>query len=134
MTKGGVIKLGDFGASKRFESDSVVSGLKGTPHWMAPEVIKGTQMTTGWMKADVWSIGCTVVEMLTGKLPYAEYENPMTAMYHIANGQKPPLKINGDDIKDISDDFKTRESNWNESDPESMNLICPQVYDRVLNR
>ncbi len=31
----------------------------GTPQWMAPEVIKGTQMTTGWMKADVWSLGCT---------------------------------------------------------------------------
>lgn len=35
----GVVKLADFGASKRFESQSIVSGLKGTPHWMAPEVI-----------------------------------------------------------------------------------------------
>lgn len=59
---------------------------------MAPEVIKGTQMTTGWMKADVWSLGCTVVELLTGSLPFAEYENPMTAMYHIANGKTPPLR------------------------------------------
>jgi hypothetical protein len=58
---------------------------------MAPEVIKGTQMTSGWMKADVWSLGCTVVEMLTGNLPFAEYENPMTAMYHIASGKSPPL-------------------------------------------
>jgi len=88
----GVVKLADFGASKRFESDSIVSGLKGTPHWMAPEVIKGTQMTTGWMKADVWSLGCTVVEMFTAKVPYAEYENPMTAMYKIASGEIPALK------------------------------------------
>ncbi len=102
LTKGGVIKLGDFGASKRFESDSVVSGLKGTPHWMAPEVIKGTQMTTGWIKSDVWSVGCTVVEMLTGTLPYAEYENPMTAMYHIANGQQPPL---GTETENVSQDL-----------------------------
>ena len=91
LTKDGVVKLADFGASKKFESDSVVSGLKGTPHWMAPEVIKGTHMTTGWIKADVWSMGCTVVEMLTGKLPFSEYDNPMTAMYHIANGEQPPL-------------------------------------------
>lgn len=38
LARGNVIKLADFGASKRFESESVVSGLKGTPHWMAPEV------------------------------------------------------------------------------------------------
>ena len=78
-------------ASKRYDTASVVSGLKGTPQWMAPEVIKGTQLTSGWMKADVWSLGCTVVEMLTGNIPYAEFENPMTAMYHIANGKTPPL-------------------------------------------
>lgn len=93
LTKGDKLKLADFGASKRFESDSVVSGLKGTPHWMAPEVIKGTQMTTGWIKSDVWSVGCTVVEMMTAALPFAVYDNPMTAMYHIANGEQPPLNI-----------------------------------------
>ncbi len=38
ISDSGMIKLADFGASKRFESDSIVSGLKGTPHWMAPEV------------------------------------------------------------------------------------------------
>mmetsp|Transcript_5045 Transcript_5045/g.7708 ORF Transcript_5045/g.7708 Transcript_5045/m.7708 type:complete len:769 (-) Transcript_5045:242-2548(-) len=92
LTHKGEPKLADFGASKRFDTASIVSGLKGTPHWMAPEVIKGTQMTTGWMKADVWSLGCTVVEMLTGDLPFSEFENPMTAMYHIANGMSPPLR------------------------------------------
>jgi serine/threonine protein kinase len=92
LAQGNTIKLADFGASKKFDSISVVSGLKGTPHWMAPEVIRGTQMTNGWMKADVWSLGCTVVELLTGKVPFADYENPMTAMYHIANGKAPPIK------------------------------------------
>ena len=58
---------------------------------MAPEVIKGTQLAEGWKKADVWSIGCTLVEMLSGQIPYSCYDNPMTAMYHIANGQIPPI-------------------------------------------
>eukprot|EP01035_Chromulina_nebulosa_P030569 gene30569-40622_t len=98
LTIKGNVKLADFGASKRFESDSIVSGLKGTPHWMAPEVIKGTQMTTGWMKADVWSLGCTVVEMFTGKVPYAEYENPMTAMYKIASGEIPSISSRRDPL------------------------------------
>jgi serine/threonine protein kinase len=93
LTQKGVVKLADFGSSKRFESESLVSGLKGTPNWMAPEVIKGTQMTSGWLKADVWSVGCTMVEMLTSKMPFAEYDNPMTAMYHIANGKAPNLDV-----------------------------------------
>lgn len=91
LTSGGVLKLADFGASKKIETESLVSGLKGTPHWMAPEVIKGTQMSTGWMKADVWSLGCTLVEILSASLPFSEYDNPMTAMYQIASGKIPPL-------------------------------------------
>ena len=55
-------------------------------------MIKGTQMTTGWLKADVWSLGCTVVEMVTGNLPYSYYDNPMTAMYHIASGEVPSFR------------------------------------------
>jgi serine/threonine protein kinase len=38
LLSSGSVKLADFGASKKFESESIVSGLKGTPHWMAPEV------------------------------------------------------------------------------------------------
>lgn len=91
LTQKGVVKLADFGASKRFESESLVSGLKGTPNWMAPEVIKGVTMTAGWMKADVWSLGCTIVEMLSADMPFSEYDNPMTAMYHIANGKPPSV-------------------------------------------
>jgi serine/threonine protein kinase len=87
----GHCKLADFGASKRVEAHSVVSGLKGTPHWMAPEVIKGLQTPQGWPKADVWSVGCTAVEMLTGRAPWPQYPNPMAAMYRIASGEAPPL-------------------------------------------
>ena len=58
-------------------------------------------MTTGWLKADVWSLGCTVVEMVTGNLPYSYYDNPMTAMYHIANGDMPSFR----DLS-VSDELK----------------------------
>lgn len=43
------------------------------------------------MLADMWSLGCTAAEMLTGQLPFAEFANPMTAMYRIASGETPRL-------------------------------------------
>ena len=84
------LMLADFGASKRLTSASLVSGLKGTPHWMAPEVIRAQQTTSGWIQADVWSVGCTVLEMATGKQPWSQFPNPMTAMFHIAGGKSKP--------------------------------------------
>lgn len=37
-------------------------------------------------KSDVWSLGCTVIEMATGKAPWNEFTNPITAMVTIGNG------------------------------------------------
>lgn len=88
----GNVKLGDFGASKRLQIITSATGLKsvvGTPHWMAPEVINGEGYGR---KADVWSVGCTVVEMLTGKPPFPNYE-PMAAMFQIATSKHPKYEL-----------------------------------------
>ena len=84
VTNDGTIKLADFGASKRLSSQSSTGGVKGTPLWMAPEVIKEQQTERGWKRADVCSVGCTIIEMASGKPPWSQYSNPVTAMYHIA--------------------------------------------------
>jgi serine/threonine protein kinase len=44
-------------------------------------------------KSDIWSVGCTVLEMATGKLPWAEkdFENYMTAIYEIGNSDQIPF-------------------------------------------
>lgn len=86
------MKLADFGTSKRTTQESVVSGIKGTPHWMAPEVIRA-EPSLDWLLADVWSVGCTVVEMLTGSRPWPEMSNVIAAMFHISKGQSPPLNM-----------------------------------------
>lgn len=85
------IKLGDFGAFKELGSVSLVKGLKGTPHWMAPEVIREQQMSEdGWIKADIWSLGCAILEMLTSHSPWQQYSNPLTAMYQIVSSNNTP--------------------------------------------
>ena len=79
----GNCKLADFGISKFSESLRSLSGAKtdcGTPYWMSPETIKNVKY--GW-KSDIWSFGCTVLEMLNGKPPYSEISNRITVMFKI---------------------------------------------------
>jgi serine/threonine protein kinase len=79
----GNVKLADFGASKRLHTIRSGFGLKsvhGTPYWMAPEVIKGDDPYT--FKADIWSVGATVVEMFKCHPPWFEFE-PTAAMFKI---------------------------------------------------
>ncbi len=55
----------------------------GTTQWMAPEVIRGECSFGDLFKADVWSVGYTVIEMLTGRTPWADIANPVAVMYVI---------------------------------------------------
>jgi hypothetical protein len=87
----GVVKLADFGASKQLQNVMSATGdlhsLKGTPYWMAPEVIK---QTGHGRQADIWSVGCTVIEMLTGKPPWVQFNTQVSALFHIASSKDPP--------------------------------------------
>ncbi|KAH8075018.1 protein kinase [Aureococcus anophagefferens] len=76
VSNDGSVKLADFGASKRMAAPSNLNG--------GGAVIKAAPKSQGWRKADVWSVGCTVIEMSTGRPPWSQYSNPVTAMYHIA--------------------------------------------------
>ena len=93
VTKGGGGDGGGDGGDdgNHTAAEQPTGGAKGTPLWMAPEVIKeNMSLTKGWRKADVWSFGCTVIEMATSRPPWSQYSNPVTAMYHIACVDAPP--------------------------------------------
>uniref|UniRef100_F6SQ87 Mitogen-activated protein kinase kinase kinase 19 n=1 Tax=Callithrix jacchus TaxID=9483 RepID=F6SQ87_CALJA len=82
----GIIKLIDFGCAKHLAwaglngtHSDMLKSMHGTPYWMAPEVIN----ESGYgRKSDIWSIGCTVFEMATGKPPLASMDR-MAAMFYI---------------------------------------------------
>ncbi|ORC88773.1 putative protein kinase, putative,serine/threonine-protein kinase [Trypanosoma theileri] len=89
------IKLVDFGAARRL-SDAVAQSrtVIGTPYWMAPEVVDVTGEGEGYSyKADVWSVGCTVAEMITGKPPWPSKVNAPAAIMMIAQATNGPTEI-----------------------------------------
>ncbi|NWS08155.1 M3K19 kinase, partial [Motacilla alba] len=82
----GVIKLIDFGCARRLAWASLsgtrgelLRSVHGTPYWMAPEVINDSGYGR---KSDIWSVGCTVFEMATGKPPLASMDR-VAAMFYI---------------------------------------------------
>uniref|UniRef100_V5E690 Protein kinase n=2 Tax=Kalmanozyma brasiliensis (strain GHG001) TaxID=1365824 RepID=V5E690_KALBG len=99
-TKNGNVKLSDFGVSlnlvavqKAKKNDAI-----GTPNWMAPEVIELKGVTTA---ADIWSLGCVIIELLTGKPPYWDML-AMSAMFRIVEDDCPPIpETFSEDLRDM---------------------------------
>ncbi|KAI0579083.1 SPS1 Serine/threonine protein kinase [Pyrenophora tritici-repentis] len=85
-TKEGLVKLADFGVATK-QSGLDQSSVVGTPYWMAPEVIELSGATTS---SDIWSLGCTVIELIEGKPPYHKLQ-PMQALFRIVNDEHPPI-------------------------------------------
>ncbi|XP_044475170.1 mitogen-activated protein kinase kinase kinase 5-like isoform X2 [Mangifera indica] len=71
----GVVKLADFGMAKHLTGLSYELSLKGSPYWMAPEVMQAVMQKDAHsnlaLAVDIWSLGCTVIEMLTSRPPWA---------------------------------------------------------------
>lgn len=108
----GVAKLADFGCSKLL-ADIANTGeagcgtLIGSPYWMAPEVIRSEAYGT---KADIWSLGCTVVEMLNGGEPAwrEKFETAYAAMYFIGHATEQFPSNIPDGVSDGCKDFLSR--------------------------
>lgn len=108
----GNIKLSDFGCSGQYiesqlassnmnliTSDNFLDSLKGTLPWMAPEVVLQKQYGK---KADIWSLGCTLLEIATGNQPWGKMDNLYQAMNKIGRTNDTPY------IPDsLSEEFKS---------------------------
>ncbi len=89
LTKSGEIKLADFGVAVKLEDNQKTISAAGSPYWMAPEIISpgGEQPS---VKCDIWSLGCTVIELLTGNPPYHDLMQ-FPALFRIVEDKHPPL-------------------------------------------
>ncbi|GMM48725.1 mitogen-activated protein kinase kinase kinase [Pichia kluyveri] len=77
--------------------------LTGTPMYMSPETIKGGNMGR-FGAMDIWSLGCCVLEMSTGRRPWSNLDNEFAVMYHIAAGHL-PLLPNNNELSEQGQDF-----------------------------
>ncbi|RHY06437.1 hypothetical protein DYB36_006404 [Aphanomyces astaci] len=122
----GVAKLADFGCSKQLSSVKTTSmeeslrSIRGSVPWMAPEMAKQSGHD---FKADIWSVGATVIEMATAKHPWPANTNHLSVMYHLAiNPTGPPIP---DWLPDVVKSFLQRIPA-----PRGM-LLRPQLQIRI---
>ncbi|KAK8697956.1 hypothetical protein V6N13_114088 [Hibiscus sabdariffa] len=88
------VKLADFGSAIVKESAGdgcrnarITVTPRGSPLWMAPEVIRGEYQGP---ESDVWSLGCTVIEMVTGKPAWEDQGFKFNSLTRIANSEELP--------------------------------------------
>ncbi|KAJ2899110.1 mitogen-activated protein kinase [Zalerion maritima] len=110
----GMIKISDFGVSKKLEASNILQGannnrhrpsLQGSVFWMAPEVVKQSGYSR---KADIWSLGCLVVEMMTGTHPFPDCSQ-LQAIFKIGGGKVTPTipdKASPEAIKFLNQTFE----------------------------
>jgi mitogen-activated protein kinase kinase kinase 17/18 len=99
----GRAKIADFGCAKSEFCEDASSKIRGTPMYMAPEVVRGEEQGT---PADVWALGCTVIEMVTGCAPWAGFSDPVSVLHHIGYSSDVPVVPNW--ISDEAKDFLSK--------------------------
>ncbi|KAI8470540.1 MAG: kinase-like domain-containing protein [Monoraphidium minutum] len=87
----GTVKIADFGVARMIESNGHMTAETGTYRWMAPEVIEHKPYDE---KADVFSFGVVLWELLTCKIPYSDMTPLQAAVGVVQKGLRPALPQN----------------------------------------
>lgn len=95
ITEQGMVKVADFGIARAISTSTITYGknIVGSVHYFSPEQARGEGIN---LTTDIYSIGCVLFEMLTGKVPF-NADSPITvALRHIHDEPPSPRGINPD--------------------------------------
>ncbi|XP_047026363.1 mitogen-activated protein kinase kinase kinase 4 isoform X2 [Helicoverpa zea] len=91
--EGHCLKLGDFGCAVKIRANTTapgeLQGFVGTQAYMAPEVFM--KSSGHGRAADIWSLGCVVTEMASGKRPFSQYDSNYQIMFLVGSGGRPEI-------------------------------------------
>ncbi len=93
ISKDGKVKVTDFGIAKAISSNTISSNAMGSVHYTSPEQARGGYSDT---KSDIYSIGITLYEMVTGQVPFDGDSTVSVAIKHLQEEITPPSDIVGD--------------------------------------
>uniref|UniRef100_A0A8C8RXL0 non-specific serine/threonine protein kinase n=1 Tax=Pelusios castaneus TaxID=367368 RepID=A0A8C8RXL0_9SAUR len=135
LTQDGDIKLADFGVSaKNIKTLQRRDSFIGTPYWMAPEVVMCETMkdTPYDYKADIWSLGITLIEMAQIEPPHHEL-NPMRVLLKIAKSDPPTLSCPSKWSPEFRDFLKTALDKNPETRPSAAQLLEHPFINKVTS-
>ena len=87
VSKNGTLKVTDFGIAKAATSNTIASSAMGSVHYISPEQARGGYSDE---RSDIYSLGITLYEMLTGRVPFEGENNVTVALMHIQSEMIPP--------------------------------------------
>ncbi|GAB1295915.1 Serine/threonine-protein kinase 10 [Apodemus speciosus] len=135
MTLEGDIRLADFGVSaKNLKTLQKRDSFIGTPYWMAPEVVLCETMKDAPYdyKADIWSLGITMIEMAQIEPPHHEL-NPMRVLLKIAKSDPPTLLTPSKWSVEFRDFLKIALDKNPETRPSAAQLLQHPFVSRVTS-
>lgn len=87
VSRNGTLKVTDFGIAKAATSNTIASSAMGSVHYISPEQARGGYSDE---RSDIYSLGITLYEMLTGRVPFEGENNVTVALMHIQSEMIPP--------------------------------------------
>ena len=138
LISGPVLKLADFGFAQYFTSDETKSALRGSPLYMAPEMVLDRRYDA---KVDLWSVGVILYESLFGKAPYKS--DTLEELLQKIKSEQPILIPRGtklsEDCRDLLGKFSRVQANGmsrgqrpeNHVNLISLKFLCDFYYQKI---